>query len=483
MIETKFVRTPARPARASPAHSPNRPRSPFLRRCLLVAVCTVCAVLLLQKFFLEPFRVTSSSMAPMLLGPHRRCTCPNCGTELAFARQPGDAEGVGGEEVYRKAWCFNCGASVASLAGATSESAGDQILVDKTAFLRETPGRWDLVVFRWLGQLMIKRILGLPGEELVIRAGDVYVDGILLRKSFEQAKAMRVLIWEMQSAPSGGWGDRFEYQGEPVACSAEGLEIDGRTKAKRVEKIHSLDGAKKSSPISDEYAYNGSSPPQPELVHDFLLDVEIEIDAGQGSITLGLFDGHDWADVSFCVAKVGMPRAYSWSGSEERPPESMAIARQEPLVFVPKGRYHVELALVDRRFHVRVDGEPVVVDAELPSLSDHRPGVHRPFHVTADGVLATVRKAKLYRDVHYSQRGEHAVAGRPVRLGTGQYFVLGDNSSISEDSRFWANEGQVARDEFVGRPIVVHLPSVASTTRDGSRRWQLPALDRIRWLR
>ncbi len=45
-----------------------------------------------------------------------------------------------------------------------------------------------------------------------------------------------------------------------------------------------------------------------------------------------------------------------------------------------------------------------------------------------------------------------------VSLGPDEYFVLGDNSPVSNDSRFWG-EGPVVRGSmFVGKPFLVHLP-------------------------
>ncbi|KIZ48140.1 MULTISPECIES: signal peptidase I [Rhodopseudomonas] len=45
----------------------------------------------------------------------------------------------------------------------------------------ETPKRGDVVVFRWPGdrsQVWVKRVIGLPGDRIQLRQGQVYIDGV-----------------------------------------------------------------------------------------------------------------------------------------------------------------------------------------------------------------------------------------------------------------------------------------------------------------
>ena len=56
--------------------------------------------------------------------------------------------------------------------------------INKLAYRRYPPRRGDIVVVRTRGDLIIKRILGLPGEEVAIRDGVVYVNGQLLAEPY-----------------------------------------------------------------------------------------------------------------------------------------------------------------------------------------------------------------------------------------------------------------------------------------------------------
>ena len=57
---------------------------------------------------------------------------------------------------------------------------GDQVLVDLSAYGEVEPARGDLVVFsnpRADGRHDIKRVIGLPGERVVMAEGMLYIDG------------------------------------------------------------------------------------------------------------------------------------------------------------------------------------------------------------------------------------------------------------------------------------------------------------------
>ena len=115
---------------------------------------------------------------------------------------------------------------------------------------------------------------------------------------------------------------------------------------------------------------------------------------------------------------------------------------------------------------------------DRPSLA-RRAEVVRPARVGARGVEVVVQNFRLFRDVHYTAAGRHGVAA-PVRLGAGQYFVLGGYSPNSDDSRLWSDAvGRplpVAEEGFVGKPFLLHHPT--RMTAAGPRvDW-----GRVRWL-
>ncbi len=65
--------------------------------------------------------------------------------------------------------------------------AGEQVLVNKLAYLFHAPSRGDVVVFHYPldpSREFIERIIGIPGDTVAITANQVLVDGVLLREPY-----------------------------------------------------------------------------------------------------------------------------------------------------------------------------------------------------------------------------------------------------------------------------------------------------------
>ena len=77
----------------------------------------------------------------------------------------------------------------------TTLNDGEKIIINKLAYLRDEPERFDVIVFSQSksghGYYNIKRVIGLPGETVEIINGAVYINGEKLREEIE-VEAMRV---------------------------------------------------------------------------------------------------------------------------------------------------------------------------------------------------------------------------------------------------------------------------------------------------
>src|SRR5207244_2964476 len=126
-------------------------------------------------FILEAFVIPTNSMAPTLIGSHKNAVCPHCGGDLVVPYDPEwEAREVRGtDEVGICRTCMRTGKR-----RKTSHEVGamDRIFCNK--LLR--PGRWELMVFRvaWDPKtIYVCRVVGLPGEQVVIKEGALWIDG------------------------------------------------------------------------------------------------------------------------------------------------------------------------------------------------------------------------------------------------------------------------------------------------------------------
>lgn len=66
----------------------------------------------------------------------------------------------------------------------------EYIIVDKLTYRFSSPQRGDVIVFHnpaTPGQLLVKRIVGMPGDTVEVRHGEIYIDGEPLQESPEFA--------------------------------------------------------------------------------------------------------------------------------------------------------------------------------------------------------------------------------------------------------------------------------------------------------
>lgn len=61
----------------------------------------------------------------------------------------------------------------------------------------------------------------------------------------------------------------------------------------------------------------------------------------------------------------------------------------------------------------------------------------------------------IFNQIYYYNRGEFASEGQKITVPNDSYFVLGDNSVSSKDSRYW---GFVPKKDLLGKALVVYWP-------------------------
>ncbi len=211
-----------------------RAREPGTLRQLGEAVVILAlAVIGFRGFITEGYMISTGSMAPCLLGFHRQIVCPDCAytfsrgtrydvddTILAQGKSPDFGVRASADTV-----CPNCGLTGINVQ-AVPRNEGDQLLVHKHFYQLRSPRRWEVVVFRHPSepsQAYVKRVAGLPGEQVQLVDGDVVVDGVLQRKSMTVQRSMRIGVYDNDYEPlEDDWHPRWETTQSPSHWQADG---------------------------------------------------------------------------------------------------------------------------------------------------------------------------------------------------------------------------------------------------------------------
>lgn len=166
------------------------------------------AVIIFRTFIAEGYMISTGSMAPTLLGFHRRIDCPSCNFTFVIGDSPrtnsSHAEHQDRNTTDQYVICPNCRETDIAFSD-VPRNEGDQLLVLKNAYDWQLPKRWDVIVFRNpnnSSQAYVKRVVGLPGEKIEIKNGDIYVDGLVERKSLRKQRAIRIPVCDHSHSPS-----------------------------------------------------------------------------------------------------------------------------------------------------------------------------------------------------------------------------------------------------------------------------------------
>lgn len=436
------------------------------------------------------------------------CTCPNCRMKIRLQR-PGHPKDLAPGQIADPGWnegdrfLFGKGLLGANI---VVPQRFDPVVFDRLPSRPKAEGDAAKPI------RYFQRLVGLPGEMLAIHRGDLFVldaeqvpakvtpdDGRdlagfapdeqavelfrqgkfrILRKPPALVLALMRLVYDSghpardltqadqrRWVGDGGWteqGGRFRHDGDDTGW---------------LRYRHVLRDAEKPQLISDFSGYNSWEPrvaPMQNWASDLIL--ECEVDAGSsGELTLELSRGPDRFSATFDLAKqtCALTRVSGDNAGE---------TLKETAIALPSTGARLRFANVDERLIVWVGdklvfGDGVEYVGPKTLIAEPKNDLDRPASVGIKGAAVTVHRLRLLRDTYYTtarggspstadvpelhlanpQSFRH-LADAPVsayRIEPGHYFVLGDNSPESADSRLW---GLVAKKQMLGKALWRYYP-------------------------
>jgi hypothetical protein len=396
------------------------------------------------------------------------------------------------------------------------------------------PNRFDVIVFRNPTSSLenyIKRLVGLPNEEIwladgdvfVRRAGDVDAPFHVQRKPEHVQRSVWRTIDDRGAAPqspvdagAAGRDGASPWAGAGWDTSGRALRCDdaGETMLRWNNRVR---------PIDDWLAYNAFKVVDPGS-HFAVSDLRIRA----GVVA-------DEPDLVTALQLHARAHVFEWRlGHGEalvrlRPANSDAWtheARADFSGFDPGFATNIEFWHADQRLAIYADGDLIVeltydwgpalrleratgasVEAAMRRVPRSNPWYHqfRPSEPQIEwsfqGSPLTLHRVGLDRDLYYQPdvldpTSEPALGTHPgatAVTGPDQFFMLGDNSAHSQDSRLWGHPDRyvaeqidptpylVHRSLIVGKAWCVYFPSPFALSEGGARF--VPDFGRMRFIR
>lgn len=454
---------------------------------------------LFRGFVVEAFIIPTGSMAPTLRGQHHQFRSPDNGYEWVSGPS---AEGNAGKPGGRvRGFDVNTGAN-----GDTRfvSRAGDRIFVMKYLYSVYDPARYDVVVFKNPTDPtinFIKRLIGLPNEQIALIDGDVFVRTPQASDS-KDANPWELPGWKVAAKPERAqrsiWQLVFDSQFTPASGTlndkpwvAPWIGTTGAGEASKAwtfgkDGVYELSTGDASRlnwdfhkrPIYDFYSYNvtvDGIPSNTFPVSDLRMSLGVRPSqtGGKISATVQTRGQQFRADITGTNVELKMRPITNTEAPTDAPWTVLAKATLDSLL--PAGKVtNIEFWHVDQTLQLWVQDKLVAhgeyewtpaqriagtMNMTIADLMKHgNPLMTESKYSKAQawwefsGTPVTLYRVRMDRDIFYqpgmigsiNSNGSSlpALATHPITTLTtspDQFFVCGDNSPSSLDGRLWSS--------------------------------------------
>jgi signal peptidase I len=449
-----------------------------------------------RAFIMEAFRIPTGSMADTLKGAHFRLCCEQCGYKYSHGfsperyRMPTDTIPSGSVELPHTR-CPSCGYEQGNnrfTRKMMPVANGDRILVLKCIYQFVKPKRWDIIVFKNPldpTENYIKRLIGLPEETIEIIDGDVYINGQINRKPPKVQQQLWTLVYDRDYQPVRPREGTFAGHPwrQPLKNETDSKWIiddkENPTLARLDSSTEQINTLVYNTPNGKDframYSYNDVDFRREEDMPECSdLMVRFYAESGKSDASFGITLRKYQTNYSAWINSTG-EMVIAKVGPDKQLTELTRKSIQPPAVNKPA---LVKFANVDHQLIFEFGSENLTYDLGTgPEDAGPRQADAEPWVKIFGAGKLTLSHIAILRDIHYTEEKTannndqgRATEGNPFILAKDEFFVLGDNSPNSEDSRWWATKGvannglsyrkgTVPRDYLVGKALFVYWPS------------------------
>lgn len=330
-----------------------------------------------------------------------------------------------------EAYKIPTGSMQPTLMGDSEARINDRILVTKFLPRIRAPKRWEVWVFRYphdITKNYIKRVVGLPGETLEILDGDIWIDGTLERKPSDVQASFWRIVSDL-TFPGDPFGGEWSHTGDGIVRSEpEGLTMaSGENETVSIRRIRPirdsyLDGYPPEYGVQKRVQLDGR-----HTVGDLRLEIEGALLGPTEALVILVQDG-------------ARNHRFTIAGPQGNHSTSIAsngtVLEESPSFRLPSsGAFRIAAEHWDDTLRLVVNDQPL-----LESTYPGKPELHRRTSGVSLGVRSgsvAVKRLSLARDVFYVPYEGNLTK---FHIPQDHFFVLGDNTLNSKDSRAWKIE-------------------------------------------
>ncbi len=371
-----------------------------------------------------------------------------------------------------EAYQIPTGSMQPTLMGSDEAGIKDRIIVDKFSFHFRDPERFEVVVFKYpldRSKNFIKRICGMPGEQLRIALGDLWTR----KSSTEEYRIVRRPLPIQREVWKRIWDKDPRFASWRPESGAKSWTLTGR------DSIQARgDGAVRlpndGGTVSDSYrdGYPGAiadvlsrGSPASHAVGDLRIAGEVRALAGCKAVQVVLREGprRYIFELPGPAAPPSAAPGIRTEGLASAVHEEASVRSAHAYRLPAGGRVSFAAQNMDDLLVLEIDGDRVA-ELEIPAASDQ----NSCYELRNEGEGCDFSGIEVYRDIYYTEQGRQT----EFQIPSDSYVMLGDNTQDSSDSRFWTfitmgpdAEGKMIRGNYFPPQNPVLVPGEPAGTR------------------
>ena len=380
--------------------------------CLPLILAALCLSVSCRQEKIFKAEIVGSSMAPSFNSQHALARCEHC--QFSWDCEPANSSLTPAQVI-----CPNCGEEVASTV--TAQTAD---VIEVVA--NRVVARWDVVACKLNERLLVKRVLGLPGERVNFQDGDLFINGRRVTKPDSIQKTLNQTIFDSSFLNEADLRQRLSRR-DTTDDSALSMYDYQQWRC----YLTTLSDRRQPSPVEDNYGFNTSVRRSLNEVNDLLVEVDLT-HVEQSSYAFEIHRRVPHATFNVRCTMLGgssseihcQMRVVS-DGKSQLTENTATVQRARQLT--------AGLQNVDGRILFTIDDQHVFEHA-LPPSSGSQPLPFLSLGLPKDESVA-LRSLKISRDAYFFQPEVRPSLQLPLTLAADEYYVVGDNLPVSDDSR------------------------------------------------